>query len=73
MEKERGIKITNVDKDTKQNGVLGGVICYGCGKSGADDKLEVIDYCPCCYGAGCVDCKYSGHQWQKVDVHKSCI
>jgi len=60
-------------KTTVTNGDLGSVICYGCGKSGADAKLEIFDVCPCCYGAGCVDCRDSGQQWQEVDVHKSCI
>lgn len=73
MTKKENIELQKRISNATANGALGGVICYGCGKSGADDKLEVLDYCPCCYGAGCVDCKNSGHQWQKVDVHKSCI
>jgi hypothetical protein len=46
MEKERGIKITYVDKNTDKNGVLHIVIgrVYGQTISGTTFKYEVLEY-----------------------------
>ena len=53
MDKERGIKITNIDKDTKQNGVLGNVVymldCPCCkSKNTSCMPLDGVRYCLDC-------------------------